>query len=81
MTDDEIAALLVEALDGRKLTPKESRDLAKKLRRIVELRPPEHGGPDAALCADLLATADKLDPPRGRRGPPDPQHREKGNKQ
>ena len=70
LTDDETATVLAEALAGRRLSRRASRQLAATLRRVTGALPPGTGNL-AGLSRRIAAAADLLDaqaaaPPRPR---------------
>jgi hypothetical protein len=60
MDDDEVAAVLAEALAGRRLNRRAARQIAATLRRVTGVLPPGTGNL-AGLSRRLAAAADVLD--------------------
>jgi hypothetical protein len=62
--DPELAAVLASSI-ARPLTPAQARQLAARLRRVVEATSPATTPPERALARDLTAAADLLDAQAG----------------
>ena len=59
--DPQVAALLGDALTGRRLSQRTAHDLAETLRRVARANPSPNSGPDRALARDLLRAAEVLE--------------------